>query len=538
MKRLKQILCLALVVSLLSAAPIFVRAEFEEDEPAVDLRTADVSGYPTVSIGGGFHWLYHYEPSDLSEHQVRGEIAFDPGAVLDIVMPLLDVIPEALKGLNFNLLVDKGIEAFQSWYGPIQMDENGDSIEKDLSYEESNWDDWQLYGQSDYFQFGFDWRLDPMENAKKLDDYLTLLEETRSDKAGQYNFLVTSGSAPILFCYLKHFDPEMKRLASLVLNISMHNGVSMWGELAKGNMKLDTESLGKLKIEGISMGGGTLDVEGIPPLQPLLRILYEIGLFELPERIGKLAVQRIIDRVYEEVMIPYIFTMPSYWTYVPQKDYEAAKKFLLSDPKYAGLVGKLEHYFTNVLPYADDMLLAAAAKMKVGVRAGYGFPMWPIAGGTAVQSDNSVDTVYASLGATCSPVDQTFAPWYQQAKDCGKQGHNHISPDRMIDASTCLLPEQTWFAKNKPHGTENSYSGWYDWFRQARFLPTVINDDGYPQYVNTVLVPDRNDNTMGDYEPLVMEGDPDPAWLWALKAAGLWLLKIWRWLLRLPLFWV
>jgi len=43
---------------------------------------------------------------------------------------------------------------------------------------------------------------------------------------------------------------------------------------------------------------------------------------------------------------------------------------------------------------------------------------------------------------------------------------------------------------------------------------------------------------LGIYETLVIEKEPEAQWLQVLKAIGLWMLRIWRWLLRLPLFWV
>jgi len=514
---------------MLSAMPMAAKAQEGEG-----LRTKDVSIYPTVSVGGGFHWLYFDEFEVDENGESIKQLAFDPGSIGELAMGVLDRALDALKKLDLNGVVDIVIEAAQEWLGPIQMNNDGESIADNISFEVSNRDEWLLYGEPDWFQFNFDWRLDPVENARRLNELLERLEETRP-QTEKYNFLVCSGSGPIILSYLKHFDPELKRVASLVLDVSMHNGTSMYGEIAKRKLMLDTEALGKLNLEAIVFGGGTLDLGGIPPLQPLLRIIYEIGLMEIPERVGKLLTRSITDRAYDEVIVPYLFTMPAYWAYVPHADYAEAKRALLSDPKYAGLVAKLDYYRSTVMANADDIILAAAEKIKVAVRAGYGFPMWPLGKGTGAQSDGTVDTVYASLGATCAPLDRTFAPWHEQ-KDC--KGHNHISPDRMIDASTCLLPDQTWFAKNKPHGTENSYSGWYEWFKAAEFLPTVFNEDGFPQFVETLETAIQEINDLkGTYVPLLATED-EAAWIWALKAVGLWILKIWRWLLRLPLFWV
>ncbi|MDR1408674.1 MAG: hypothetical protein LBJ12_00040 [Oscillospiraceae bacterium] len=61
-------------------------------------------------------------------------------------------------------------------------------------------------------------------------------------------------------------------------------------------------------------------------------------------------------------------------------------------------------------------------------------------------------------------------------------GHNHISPDRIINASTAALPEQTWFIKNAFHQMETSYSGLYEYFLRAD-NPNVFDNAKYPQYL-------------------------------------------------------
>jgi len=511
-QQMKRIICVVLVGALLCAMPLATNAQGE------GLTAADVSMYPTIRLAGGFHWLY-FDENDPE----KKELAFNPEAVGEMLAPVLDGALEALKALDFDRIIDLLVEAFQDWFGPIRMDENGESVAPNLSAEFSNWDDWTLY-EANEFEFSFDWRLSPVENAEKLHAYMEHLGTTRPG-VEKYNFYAQSGSGPIMLAYLKLYDPALDHVASVVFDITMHNGTTMWGELAKRKLVIDTEAVGKMSAA--SLGGMELGFE----LQPLLRILYESGLLEIVERVLKLAANRIIDRVYDEILLPLVFTMPVFWNYVPRKDYEAAKKAMFrGDPKYAGLVAKLDDYHKNVMDHADEIILAAAKQVKVAVRAGYGMPMWPLGKGAGVQSDGTVDTAYASLGATCAPIGEPFSFWYTQKVD---DGHNHISPDRCIDASACLLPEQTWFALNKPHGTEHQYGGWYTWFKSATEKPTVFSREEYPQFVEMV---GPGELYRAAYEPLAVKQAP-AEWIQVLTTIGLWILKIWRWLLRLPLFW-
>ncbi|MCL1952479.1 MAG: hypothetical protein FWF60_06585, partial [Oscillospiraceae bacterium] len=64
-------------------------------------------------------------------------------------------------------------------------------------------------------------------------------------------------------------------------------------------------------------------------------------------------------------------------------------------------------------------------------------------------------------------------------------GHDHIDPARMIDASTCILPEQTWFQRDLHH--TNFYSddatAFMLWLLESDKLLNVRSDARYPQFM-------------------------------------------------------
>jgi len=500
----KKILSIALVLALLCALPISVRAQSET------LAAADVSEYPVIFFGGGFHLLYHNENTE------EQKTVFDSLAVTDILMSKLDDALEAVKALDFDRVVDILKEAVWDWFGPIRMDINGDSVDPDITCDGPSWEPW--YDGGPYL--AFDWRLDPVENAERLNRYLDYA--CKRYGVEKFNFSAVSGSVPFLLSYLDIYGYD--RVASIVLNAATHKGATTFGELATGRVAIDMEAVAKL--QQLDMLG-----ENLAFVQPLLRWLFEPGVLSVIEKFLKLAAKRVVARLYDEIIIPLVGTMPVIWTYIPLKDYETAKKNLLKgDPQYATLVEKLDRYH-DIAVRADDILLETALRVKVAIWAGYGMAMIPLGMGTATQSDLMVDTKYASLGATCAPLGIPFFPWYKQKITHGT--HDHVSPDRLIDASTCLLPDQTWFVKNKPHNSESFYGGWYDWFLKTD-KPSVYGNEDYPQFME--CFPPENGEEFGIYLPLVVE--PENVLLAVLKTIGLWLLRIWRWLLLLPLFWI
>jgi len=496
------------ILSILLAAVLFCAAILPAyaQNPA-DPRTADVSVYPTITIAGGAHVLYQ------DEFGPDRKVIYDPEALGDVVMGYLPQLLEPLRKLDFNGVIDIVKEALFYMFGESAMDENGESIADNISGDAHTMADWNLNGDRIYF--GFDFRLSPMDNAVKLHEFVELLKQRRG--VDKLNFIATSAGSGIMLSYMKLYGYD--DIAGVVMNISLHDGISMFEAIATGKITFSAEALGKSNYDISSLN---LPIE----LQPLLRILYESGLLDLLSNATEIGVHQWEKRLYNEILIPLFFMSPVYWTYVPATAFEKAKKFLLKgDDKYARLVETIDRYHNEVVAQADSILLEADKHCKVSVRAGYGKPSMPLGRTVNVQSDGTVETFRASFGATGAHLDEPFLFFYKQKK---ADGHNHISPDRFVDASTCVLPEQTWLTYNMTHLWEHSYSGWYEWWQKAE-TPTVFgNEEEYPQY-SEMTEPHV-------YVPRVVE--PSSPSKDFFKAVGLWFLKAWRWVLGLPFFWV
>ena len=83
-----------------------------------------------------------------------------------------------------------------------------------------------------------------------------------------------------------------------------------------------------------------------------------------------------------------------------------------------------------------------------------------------------IDTKYTSLGATVAPFGGEL--------ESGKR----LSPDKQIDASTCMFPDQTWFIKNLRHSYENTaIESLIDVIAHTDDV-TVDTLEAYPQFLN------------------------------------------------------
>ena len=114
--------------------------------------------------------------------------------------------------------------------------------------------------------------------------------------------------------------------------------------------------------------------------------------------------------------------------------------------EYDALKAKIVKYNTDVRPYKKDTLLNFDVSGRLAVISRYGYAALPVSPSWNILTDTVVDARSSSLGATTAPIGTHFNDTYLEGKDMSL-----ISPDRTVDASTCLFPEKTWFIKNLTH---------------------------------------------------------------------------------------
>jgi hypothetical protein len=170
------------------------------------------------------------------------------------------------------------------------------------------------------------------------------------------------------------------------------------------------------------------------------------------------------------------------------------------------LLEKIRYYHDNVGSKNDEILTRAKADgVKISICSHYGRGSVPVTPMACLEGDNLIETACTSNGATVAFVGETLGEDYVQAVDCG---HNHLSADGKVDASTCLFPESTWFIDGQSHvgvfcnGEEfNDYADLVVWLATSEKQPTVHDNPAFPQF--TKAVGENN-----DLEPIVENDDP------------------------------
>ena len=208
--------------------------------------------------------------------------------------------------------------------------------------------------------------------------------------------------------------------------------------------------------------------------------------------------------------------MPALWGLVQAEDYESAKYYVFGEEgsekrvKYAGLISKLDNYDKEVRQRVPELL----KKIKDGganlcIISKYGFQIIPICASSDVVSDQFASVKRSSFGATTPTVYETLSDEYIAMREAEGKG-KYISPDKMIDASTCIYPDYTWFIKGSSHSNWTTYERkiMYDVASADRQL--THEDLPYTQFMvydtpSETLYPMTEENCNTEY----WDADPD-----------------------------
>lgn len=288
--------------------------------------------------------------------------------------------------------------------------------------------------------FSYDWRQDPFTIAAELNNFIDYILE----KSGAEKVAIHCHSLGSVICttYLKVYGGD--KVMGLILDSPALEGITYIGELLCGNPEFAGDSLAR----GIKdlMGENKYNelISGTIDMLELAGITDNVGKF-LDELVEKAA-----PILYKETLVPLFGYWPATWAMSPDKYIDEAMEHVFTNycagEEYDALKAKIVKYNTDVRPYKKDTLLNFDVNGKLAVISRYGYGALPVSPSWDVLTDTVVDTHSASLGATTAPVDTAFSDRYLENKDMSL-----ISPDRTVDASTCLFPEKTWFIKNLTH---------------------------------------------------------------------------------------
>lgn len=328
-----------------------------------------------------------------------------------------------------------------------------------------------------YFKFHYDWRISPIDNAKLLDEYISQVK----DVTGHDEIVLAAHSQgnTIVMTYIEIYGTD--GIEKLVCLSPAYQGLSLVGSLF--TKEVNVANKGNDLVEFLKGIMGFKDSQS-KLIVSLVSIINSYGIIDAILNALQNTLDSELDKVFDECLIDVFGTMPGLWAFVPAEKYEDAKATMFGDDeKYAEIIEKTDYYYENVQTKTVELLTEAKENgTDIIIAAGYNISTIPVTCDDAVHGDLLIDTKYMTLGATCAEIADTLGDGYTQAEtSCG---HNHVSPENIIDASTCAFPEYTWFIKGNGHSDfEEDYCEFIEWAIRYDGQPTVRTEEKYPQFM-------------------------------------------------------
>lgn len=164
-------------------------------------------------------------------------------------------------------------------------------------------------------------------------------------------------------------------------------------------------------------------------------------------------VNNIIDTAVQVLVEDYLERSTLLWALVPSKDYPDCREMYLSDSDDSYIREQTDWYYNAQVNSRKNILDAKEKGVEFFDIVDYNYTMYQICDSwNKVNSDGIIHTDSESFGATTVGVDVSLPDDYVQAGTyCSDPSHNHIDDDRLVDASTGILCDTTFYFKGQDH---------------------------------------------------------------------------------------
>lgn len=306
--------------------------------------------------------------------------------------------------------------------------------------------DYYKYGM---IRFSYDWRLSPLTLAAELDAAIdTVRAKYNVDKV---NLLGRCYGSNIISAYLELYgEAAEQKINKTVLYIPSTMGIGLVGSVFSGKIELNDSNIDVYVKELMKY----VDVMEDGLVKDFLLVMVSVfdqakilnfGVEKLQDLIDAIKVD-LIPRLVRDTYGSFL----SFWSMVPDEYLADAVEFVYNTDElkaeYEGTINLINDYSKFV---QKDAIENAAEYDNVYIISKYNLPSAPVFGKTNNTGDAVAEAYYTSFGATCAQYGSRLSASYIEAMD--EEALKYLSPDEKIDASTCALPDKTWFIKNSYH---------------------------------------------------------------------------------------
>lgn len=305
------------------------------------------------------------------------------------------------------------------------------------------------YGRVPVFRWHYDWRLSPITLADELHELVdAVLAETG---APQVNIISRCEGSTITYTYLYKYSTENK-VHACVMNSDITEGTDFLTALFTGDIQVDPAALTNfVRFFADAMDITIKNEETTAFLLDLISFMQATGSLRVLTKLVEGIVKSVKNDLFPRLLQSSFATYPAYWSMLTADKYEQAKAFVFGGDtaEWSELIALTDEFY-EMQKDARTFLQKVSKTVRICTIAKYGLPALPLSARAREEADIYLAVSLASHGATAANYDGMLPNHYIKAQTDNGLG-KYISPDRKIDASTCALPETTWFVKGMAH---------------------------------------------------------------------------------------
>ena len=276
----------------------------------------------------------------------------------------------------------------------------------------------------------------PMESALKLKDMVDRL----AAEYGKVNLCAVSLGGTLLTAYLDLISEEdLAKINHIIGFVAVLDGTSIIADFYAREWALAEEKVYHSFFPYLMEQLGE---------DAMLGYVINVAIRIFPQKV----LENIISAAFEGILDTLLVNDPQFWATVPKDRYEElADRYLAEGSTLRNKTDRMQQARMNL----EDTLLTANEKYGVKVSTVSGYNMRFDEGEYAffglvksvdfVNSDAIIDVRSTSLGATAGAPHQTVEAAGLLTPD------SVLTPDGLLDVSTCLFPNSAFFFKGQHH---------------------------------------------------------------------------------------
>ncbi len=395
--------------------------------------------------------------------------------ILELVKAHIGDLLKFLVTKNYDELGDAILGPVGELLSSADLDPNGEVADNSGAYmvypPESS------VTSSSELDFNYDWRIDPIEVASQLNDFINFV--TRASGCDKVVIECHSFGGIVVNTYTQLYGYD--KIKSVCYNTTAIFGEQYTGEMMSGNIVFEGEAISAFIKRMIG------ENEYKKLLVGLIDLLDSAGVTGDIAKLGNGIVENLGERAIKQILLPMFGRWLSIWAMIPDAYIDSSMDFVFNKVykddgvDHSKLKAKIDDYNTRIRPNKKSSLLEQDETVNTYVISRYNYPSVPLTPTWKKMSDGVVDTASSSFGAVCAEYGDKFSDEYVASR----KDRSCVNPDLTVCSETCLFPDRTWFIKDLQHAAMPD--DMEDMVRELLFYDgeaTVETFDMYPRFLD------------------------------------------------------